>query len=94
MVIDSRPFNPDWSCSPWVSVRDRLDELGWSQVDLADGLGISEQDLSDLMMADLDFSSEMCAYFASTLGGSQGFWERLSANYQARCILLGKTSSY
>ena len=66
---------------PGELVKANLDELGMSIADAAKALGITQQQLYNLVNGESAVSPEMAIRFEMAFGGSADMWLRLQAAY-------------
>jgi addiction module HigA family antidote len=66
---------------PGALVRDNLDELGVSVAEAAGGLGITRQQLYNIVNCRSAITSEMALRLEKALGGSAELWLRMQVNY-------------
>ena len=66
---------------PGLSVLDSLDEVGWSVTELADRLGISEDEVSGLLNGKRGISPAMALALERIGWSNADFWMRLQAYY-------------
>ncbi len=85
-----RPFTPDWASPPGNTIADALEELGWSQSDLAQRLGYTEKHVSQLITAKVPITEESAQKLARVIGSTANFWLRLEAQYQAQLVYLAE----
>lgn len=78
-----RPFTPEWLSHPGETIADFLEELDWTQAELAMRLGYSKKHVSQLMNGKANISSETAIKLSQVLGSSVQFWLNIEANYQA-----------
>lgn len=78
-----RPFSPDWISHPGETIADFLEELDWTQVELADRLGFSTKHVSQLINGKASITSDTAIKLSQVLGSSVQFWLNREANYQA-----------
>jgi len=68
---------------PADTILDNLEELGWTQADLAERMGRTKKHVQDLVKNKTRITSETAVALSLTLGGSTQFWLNREANYQA-----------
>jgi len=78
-----RPFTPEWISHPGETIADFLEELDWTQVELAERLGFSKKHVSQLMNGKVAITSDTAIKLSQVLGSSVQFWLNLEADYQA-----------
>ena len=68
---------------PADTILDTLEELSWTQADLAERMGRTKKHVQDLVKNKTRITSETAVALSLTLGGSTQFWLNREANYQA-----------
>jgi addiction module HigA family antidote len=66
---------------PGELVRENLDDLGLSIAEAAIGLGITRQQLYNVVNGKSSISPEMALRFEKAFGGSADIWLRMQANF-------------
>ena len=66
---------------PGELVHDNLEELGLSVAEAATGLGITRQQLYNIVNCRSAITSEMALRLEKALGGSAELWLRMQVNY-------------
>jgi addiction module HigA family antidote len=66
---------------PGELVRENLDDLGLSIAEAAIGLGITRQQLYNVVNGKSSISAEMALRFEKAFGGSADIWLRMQANF-------------
>jgi addiction module HigA family antidote len=82
------PFAPDWISPPGDTIADILEELGWTQAELARRLGYTEKHVSQLINGEAPITEDTAARLERVLGSTPGFWLRKEAIYRKRLRLL------
>lgn len=75
------PFRPNWASPPGDSIRDGLDRLPMGVEDFGQLMGLSPDDVSDLLEGNLRIMPEHAERISEILGGSALFWLRREARY-------------
>jgi HTH-type transcriptional regulator / antitoxin HigA len=70
----SQQFTPDWISAPGETISDLIEEQQWDQVDLADRLGYSSEQLTQLISGQMPIAQETALRLENTLGSSSSFW--------------------
>ncbi|GAB4342003.1 MAG: ImmA/IrrE family metallo-endopeptidase [Cyanophyceae cyanobacterium] len=83
-----RPFTPDWISPPGDTIADLLEELDWTQLELAERLNFSTKHISQLVHGKVTITSDTAVKLSQVLGGSVQFWLNREANYQAELARL------
>jgi HTH-type transcriptional regulator/antitoxin HigA len=81
--LTNLPFTPEWLSHPGETIADFLEELNWTQAELAMRLGYSTKHVSQLMNGKVPITSETAIKLSQVLGSSVQFWLNIEANYQA-----------
>src|SRR5437763_4441341 len=66
---------------PGELVRETLDELGVSVADAANALGVTRQQLHNVVAARSDITTEMAIRLEKALGSTADTWLRMQVNY-------------
>jgi addiction module HigA family antidote len=66
---------------PGELIRDNLDDLGLSIAEAATGLGVTRQQLNNVVSGKSNISPEMALRFEKAFGGSADIWLRMQANF-------------
>jgi HTH-type transcriptional regulator / antitoxin HigA len=83
-VKTSQQFSPDWISAPSETIADLIEEQQWDQVDLADRLGYSSEQLTQLLSGQMPIAQETALRLENTLGSSSSFWLNREAQYRAK----------
>lgn len=67
---------------PGELIRDNLDDLGLSVAEGAAGLGITRQQLYNVMNGKSGITPEMAVRLEKAFGGSADIWLRMQLNYE------------
>lgn len=76
------PFKPDWRVSPGETIKDAMEERGWTQRVLADRLGIDRLKTGRLLEGQEPLTADLARRLQNTLGISAQFWLNMEANYR------------
>lgn len=76
-------FKRDWISPPGHTIADMLEERNWTQIQLADRLGVSRKYVSDLVTGKATVSEADAIKLARVLGSTVGFWLKREACYRA-----------
>lgn len=83
MVIKyKRHFEPDYAVPPGESLQEILEDLGMSQNELADRIGRSPKNVSDIINGKAPITPELAVLLERVVGGSSSFWNNLESNYR------------
>jgi addiction module HigA family antidote len=66
---------------PGELIRETLDELGVSITDAANALGVTRQQLHNIVAARSDLTTEMAIRLEKALGSTADTWLRMQVNY-------------
>ena len=75
-------FAPDWVSPPGETLKDLLEERGWTQRELATRLGYSEKHISQLINGKVPLSESVAQQLEHVLGAPASFWLNREANYR------------
>lgn len=73
----------DWISPPGHTIADMLEERNWTQIQLADRLGVSRNYVSELVTGKATISEADAIKLARVLGSTVGFWLKREACYRA-----------
>ena len=73
---------PDWVSAPGESILDRLEELGWTQKELAGRLGYTTKHVSQLVNGKAPITEDTALRLERVLGGTAQFWLEREAQYR------------
>jgi HTH-type transcriptional regulator / antitoxin HigA len=93
MTKTVNPFTPDWASPPGETITDLLEERDWTQAQLADRLGSTEEQVQQLIDGEIAISEETAEKLAEILGSTADFWLRLEAIYRDRSAKIAGMSS-
>lgn len=79
-------LEPDWVSPPGDSISDRLEELGWSQADLAVCLGFTTQHVRQLVNGEVPITEETAKRLERVLDSTARFWMKREAQYRERLV--------
>ena len=86
------PFTPDWVSPPGDTIADVLEERGWTQAELAQRMGCTEQHVSQLIDGKAAITQDTALRLERTIGGTADFWLRKEARYRERIAGNGQDS--
>lgn len=89
MVKSSLSYNPTIGVHPGESLKDELEFLKVSQVELAQRTGISEKHISQIINGESPITPETAIKFERAINGSADFWNTLQKNYDATVARIG-----
>ncbi|MCC5812012.1 MAG: HigA family addiction module antidote protein [Ectothiorhodospiraceae bacterium] len=73
---------PDWISVPGDTIADRLDELGWTQKELAERLGYTTKHVSQLITGKAAITEDTALRLEHVLGSTARFWLEREAQYR------------
>jgi HTH-type transcriptional regulator / antitoxin HigA len=74
---------PDYAVPPGETLRERLDDLGMSQADLARRTGLTAKHVNQVMQGVVPLSADVAQRLEYAIGIPARWWLRLEADYQA-----------
>lgn len=77
----SKSFN-DWASPPGDTIRDRLEEKGWTELDLEENSGWDLLYINDLLNGHNAITPHIAEGLVNMLGGTKAFWLRREAQYR------------
>ncbi len=84
----------DWVSPPGETIHDRIEELNWTQEQLAQNLDYSTKHISQLINGKIPLTEEMATRLAQVLGSTIGFWLTREAQYRERILGIEQTKKY
>jgi HTH-type transcriptional regulator / antitoxin HigA len=84
-------FNTDWASPPGDTILDLIEERGWTQQQLADLLGYSTEQASQLIDGKAPLTEGDALQLQNVLGIPIGFWLNRETSYQAHLARLAPT---
>jgi HTH-type transcriptional regulator/antitoxin HigA len=75
-------FEPDYAVSPGDTLKETLDALGLSQVDLSLRTGLAEKTISQIVNGIAPISYETAAKLELVTGVPSSFWNRRELSYR------------
>ncbi|QTP60903.1 HigA family addiction module antidote protein [Billgrantia antri] len=82
----THPLTPDWVSPPGDTIADRIEELGWSQRELAERLGYTTKHVSMLINGRAPITEETAVRLERVLGSTVRFWLEREAQYRDSLI--------
>jgi addiction module HigA family antidote len=83
MPKNTYPFCPDWgSTPPGATIADLMEELGWSEIELAQRLQCSTDFVVSLLNGETNIDKELAVKLENVLGSTANFWLRREALYR------------
>lgn len=90
---ETRPFRPDWVVHPGETVKDAMEERGWSDTYTALRLGWTLDDLRALLEGRASIAPPTAYLLGTLFETSPQFWSSLQRHYDSECQRLGINSS-
>ncbi|MEM8640054.1 MAG: HigA family addiction module antitoxin [Cyanobacteria bacterium P01_G01_bin.54] len=84
MTDSNASFTPDWASPPGETIADWLAEQGLSKVDLAAQLGLTTQQVDDLIQGNLEIEPGLALKLSQVLGNTARFWLDREAQYRTQ----------
>jgi len=81
-------FMPDYAVAPGESLREAIEDMGMSQVEFAQRMGLTVQSLSRILKGDQPITFETARKLELVTGISCEFWNNLEARYRERLQLI------
>lgn len=72
----------DWVVSPGETIKEVLEDIGMSRVDLATQIGLDINQLDQVIQGCAELTSDMANQLESALGISARIWNNLESNYR------------
>jgi len=82
--------DPDYAVSPGETLRERLEELGMSQAELATRTGLTPKHINQVLQGVVPLSGEVAQRLEYTVGVSARLWNRLEADYRTQQMRLAQ----
>jgi HTH-type transcriptional regulator / antitoxin HigA len=79
---------PDYAVAPGETLRDRLDELGMTQAELALRTGLSPKHINQVLQAVVPLSADVAQRLEYATGVPARLWNRLEADYRSTLVRL------
>lgn len=84
-------YDPDWISHPMESVRDRLEEIGMTEAEFCEQMGITKEDIEKNERDEQAWGVGFCAVLAQVIGGKATFWwDRQTLYLEKKRLLAGK----
>lgn len=84
MIEQNTVFQPDWVSPPGETIADLLEELDWTQKDLAGRLGYSTKHVNQLVAGKAPVTEDTALRLERVLGSTANFWLSREARYRER----------
>ncbi len=79
-------FAPKWVSPPGDTILDQLEELGWTQSELAQRTDYSKKHINKIVQGKAPISEDTAFRFERVLGGSASFWLSREAQYREAVV--------
>ncbi|ACC42018.1 plasmid maintenance system antidote protein [Mycobacterium marinum M] len=79
----TRAFQPDYASAPGATVADMLDQVGMTQMELAQRLGVSPKHINQVVKGVASISAELALGLEKVFGVSTAFWLNRQSLYRA-----------
>lgn len=87
-----KQFQPDWVSAPGETIKDVLNQHGWTIKELAFWLECTLEQAGGLMRGSVRIDGQLAERLTKVLGaGSRQFWLNRDRQYVEDCERLGKT---
>jgi len=81
---------PDYAVAPGETLRDRLDELGMRQAELAVRTGLTTKHINQVLQGVVPLSADVAQRLEYATGVPARLWNRLEADYRSALVRLGQ----
>lgn len=81
---------PDYAVAPGETLRDRLDELGMTQAELAVRTGLTTKHINQVLQGVVPLSAEVAQRLEYATAVPARLWNRLEADYRSTLVRLGQ----
>lgn len=71
---DTTNFLPDWACAPGETIRDLIEERGWSEVEFARKMGNTVDQIRNLLSGAMHLTEDVATRLTNIFGVSTSFW--------------------
>ncbi|AFY71231.1 DNA-binding protein [Thalassoporum mexicanum PCC 7367] len=88
MTRIQQPFTPDWFTSPGDTIADILEELKWTNKDLAAQLEYPVEFVDQLIAGEAPYGQDVAHKLSQVLGSTPEFWMRREARYRVKLSAL------
>jgi HTH-type transcriptional regulator / antitoxin HigA len=88
----AQQFTPDWISVPGETISDLIEEQHWIHADLAERLGYSSEQLTQLLSGQMLIAQETALRLENTVGSSSNFWLNREAQYRAKLAQQSENS--
>lgn len=89
-----REFEPDWAIAPGVMIKETLQDLRFTQADVAARASISAKHLNQVIRAHVPLSPEVAVALERVLGVPADHWLALEATWQAHKARESSAASF
>jgi HTH-type transcriptional regulator / antitoxin HigA len=81
-----KPFLPDWISPPGETVQDLMEEHGWTEAQLVQQLGLSQDFVSELISGEALLNETVALRLHEVLGAPVSFWLVREAKYREQVL--------
>jgi len=75
-------YNPDEVSSPGETIKELLENRGWTEEDFVKCMGLPQEDILKLLQGEYEITPGVAVRLSQVLGPSTVFWLNLEANYR------------
>lgn len=86
--MNEKHFNPDYAIHPGVTLKDTIDAMGMSQVELAERTGLSPKHINEIVKNKSAVTPDTAIKLSTVFGMSASFWNNLQKKYDETCACL------
>lgn len=86
--MSNLPFAPDWISHPGLSISDRMEELKISEIEMAEKLDVTLEEINSLMAGFGRITPERASRISLVLGSTPSFWIDLQAHHDSEVLRL------
>jgi HTH-type transcriptional regulator/antitoxin HigA len=87
-------FSPNYAIPPGETLRETLNALGMTRVELGKCTGLSHKVIKEIVRGEASISTEMASKLEQALGVPASFWINLEKNYRKSLDRLGGKSAF
>lgn len=88
MTKGSYPYDPDYAVAPGETIRETMEHLGMSQVEVAQRAGLSTKHVNELVKGKASITADTALRLERVLGVPAGLWMNLERQYQEQLLRL------
>jgi len=87
--MNEKNFNPDYAIHPGNTLKDTLEALNMSQVELAERTGLTPKHINEIVQEKSAITPDTAIKLSSVFGMSPSFWNNLQKKYDETYARLG-----